>query len=101
MDDNHMNQNPAPVIETAQGEAQVAVDRAAARKKKILKELREWVVALGVAVVIVLIINCFLFRLIRVQGSSLYSTLENGERQCVSRQYAPAIKQKLMPMRRS
>ena len=27
-------------------------------------------------------------------------TLENGERQCVSRQYVPAIKQKLMPTRR-
>ena len=28
-------------------------------------------------------------------------TLENGERQCVSRQYAPLIRQKLTPTRRS
>ena len=34
-------------------------------------------------------------------GGRLTVTLENGERQCVSRQYTPAIKQKLMPTRRS
>lgn len=34
-------------------------------------------------------------------GGRLTVTLENGERQCVSRQYAPAIRQKLMPTRRS
>ena len=34
-------------------------------------------------------------------GGRLTLTLENGERQCVSRQYAPLIRQKLMPARRS
>lgn len=34
-------------------------------------------------------------------GGRLTLTLENGERQCVSRQYAPMIRQKLMPTRRS
>ena len=34
-------------------------------------------------------------------GGRLTVTLENGERQCVSRQYAPAIRQKLTPTRRS
>lgn len=34
-------------------------------------------------------------------GGRLTLTLENGERQCVSRQYAPLIRQKLMPTRRS
>ena len=34
-------------------------------------------------------------------GGRLTVTLENGERQCVSRQYAPLIRQKLTPTRRS
>ncbi len=51
------------------------------RKKKGWKqELREWIVALVSAVLIVIVIQTFLFRIIRVEGSSMYDTLENGER---------------------
>ena len=57
-----------------------AVDRAAERKKKILKEIKEWVVALAAAVVIVVIIQSFLFRIIRVDGHSMDTTLADGER---------------------
>ena len=55
-------------------------DKAAARKKKIKKEVREWIVALVSAVLIVIVIQSFLFRIIRVEGSSMNETLQNGER---------------------
>ena len=53
-------------------------------KKKVKKswkqELREWVVALGTAIIIVTIIQSFLFRIIRVDGESMETTLHDGER---------------------
>ncbi len=55
-------------------------DKAAARKKKVKKEVREWLVALVSAILIVTIIQSFLFRIIRVEGSSMNDTLSNGER---------------------
>lgn len=50
------------------------------QKKSFWRELGEWVVSLAAAVVIVLIIQNFLFTLIRVDGDSMNSTLWNGER---------------------
>ena len=51
------------------------------KKKKTWKqELREWVVALGTALIIVAVIQGFLFRIIRVDGESMETTLHNGER---------------------
>ena len=50
------------------------------QKKSFWRELGEWVVSLTAAVVIVLIIQNFLFTLIRVDGDSMNSTLWNGER---------------------
>lgn len=52
----------------------------AERKKKVLKEIREWIVSLAVALLVVLIIHSFLFTIIRVEGSSMNETLQNGER---------------------
>ena len=49
-------------------------------KQKVLKEIREWVVALVVAVLVVTVIQSFLFRIIRVDGQSMENTLHNGER---------------------
>lgn len=50
------------------------------QKKSWKQELREWIVALGTAVVIVLILQNFLFTIIRVDGESMETTLHNGER---------------------
>lgn len=50
------------------------------KKQKVFKEIREWVVSLGVALIVVFIIKTFLFMPIRVDGSSMYPTLEDGER---------------------
>ena len=60
--------------------ADAVVDKAAARKAKIKKEVREWIVALVAAVLIVFVIQTFLFRIIRVDGHSMDETLANGER---------------------
>ena len=49
-------------------------------KARVIKEVREWVVALVVAVLVVLVIQSFLFRIIRVDGQSMESTLHDGER---------------------
>lgn len=50
------------------------------KKKSFWRELGEWVVSLAAAVVIVLLIQNFLFTLIRVDGDSMNSTLVDGER---------------------
>ncbi len=49
-------------------------------KARVIKEIREWVVALVVAVLIVLVLQNFLFSIIRVDGQSMETTLHNGER---------------------
>lgn len=49
-------------------------------KKSFWRELREWVVSLLVALVVVLFLQNFVFTLIRVDGSSMSPTLSDGER---------------------
>lgn len=48
--------------------------------KRFLKELKEWVVSLVVAVLIVMVCRTFLFTLIRVDGRSMQQTLQDRER---------------------
>ena len=50
------------------------------KKSTFWKELKEWVVALAVALIVVFVIQTFLFRIIRVDGHSMDSTLADGER---------------------
>lgn len=49
-------------------------------KKSFWQEVREWIVSLISAVVIVLILQNFVFTLIRVDGASMNPTLLDGER---------------------
>lgn len=49
-------------------------------KKSLKQEIKEWVVALAVALVVVFVIQTFLFRIIRVNGHSMDTTLADGER---------------------
>ena len=49
-------------------------------KKSFWQELREWIVSLVAAVVIVLLLQNFVFTLIRVDGRSMDNTLADGER---------------------
>lgn len=88
MDDNNGNIKAEPVEQqaaqddAANAEKQIdeAQQKLATRKAKVIKEIREWVVALVVAVLIVVVIQSFLFRIIRVDGHSMDTTLANGER---------------------
>ena len=49
-------------------------------KKGFWKEVREWIVSLAAAVIIVLLLQNFVFTLIRVDGRSMDTTLADGER---------------------
>ncbi len=49
------------------------------KKKGWKRELLEWVVSLGAAVVIALIVKGFIFEPVKVQGRSMMNTLQDGE----------------------
>lgn len=48
--------------------------------KRLLKELREWVVSLAVALLVVFLLKTFVFTVIRVEGTSMSPTLLSDER---------------------
>ena len=61
------------------------------RKNGIFKLLYEWVEAITAALAVVVLIFAFLFRLISVDGTSMMTTLADGERLILSRlPYTPA-----------
>ena len=51
-----------------------------ARKQRILKEIREWIISIAAALLIVMLLRTFLFTLIRVDGESMLPTLLDNER---------------------
>ena len=55
-----------------------------APKKSWRRELREWIVSIAAALMIVFILRTYVFQIIRVDGDSMYSTLLNNERLLVS-----------------
>lgn len=61
-----------------------AESRAARRKRKAKQELWAWIRELLIAVVIVLIIQNFLFEIITVQGGSMLETLRQDDKLYVS-----------------
>lgn len=76
------NENTEELTSNENAEALAAneSDKKKKPRKSFWQELREWVVSLISAVVIVLILQNFVFTLIRVDGSSMKPTLLNGER---------------------
>lgn len=70
----------ATVPTETENAAETEVAETPSRKKKILKEIREWVVSLAVALLIVLVLRSFLFTIIRVDGTSMDPTLKDTER---------------------
>lgn len=52
----------------------------AERGKRIWKEIREWIVSLVAALLVVLVLRSFLFTIIKVDGGSMNDTLLDGER---------------------
>lgn len=75
----------APAGEAADAQAEEAFRNAVQGgaekpKKNWKKEIREWVVAIAVALMVVFIIRNFLFQVIRVDGASMNPTLLHNER---------------------
>ena len=61
-------------------EPEIQIDEKKPVKKRALKEIREWVVSLAVALLIVFVLRSFVFTIIRVDGESMQPTLLNNER---------------------
>lgn len=72
----------ADTAETVQADVSVQQEDNAAEKKKIdvKKEIWEWVKSILIALIIVFIIRTFLFTMIRVDGTSMLETLQDGDR---------------------
>ena len=74
-------ENARPSVEEAVNATVPEVEKAPQKpKKNWKKELREWIVSLAAALMVVFFIRSFLFQIIRVDGDSMYSTLLNNER---------------------
>ena len=54
------------------------------REKNWKRELREWIVSIAAALMVVFFLRTFLFQIIRVDGLSMDTTLANNERVLVS-----------------
>lgn len=82
MDGNNGNTqlNNENSSEVEQQISEVEQKVASKKKKSVAQEIREWVIALAAAILIVLVIQSFLFRIIRVDGHSMDTTLADGER---------------------
>lgn len=55
------------------------------KEVNIMKEIREWAIAIVIAVVVSLLIRNFVFTLVKVQGESMMPTLQNNDRLYVNR----------------
>ena len=67
---------------TEEQELQPAEETKKGKEKKpvnVKKEILSWILTLGAAVIIALVIRTFLFELVRVDGHSMDDTLANGE----------------------
>ena len=53
-------------------------------KQRFFKELREWIVSIAVALLVVFVLKSFVFTIIRVDGESMEQTLLDGQRLFVS-----------------
>lgn len=61
------------------------------RQKSAWKVLYEWAEAITIAFAVVILVFAFLFRLVSVDGTSMMTTLEDGQRLVLSRlPYTPA-----------
>lgn len=79
MEDKHNNINDAPEIDPV-----VVQGGKEPPKKNWKQELREWIVSIAVALLVVFVIRNFFFEIIRVDGDSMYDTLHDNERLYVS-----------------
>ena len=81
MDENRIEQqNDTPVQPEEAKKQHWWSSKKPKEKKSAKQEIKEWVVALAVALIVVLVIQGVFFRIIRVDGQSMETTLHNGER---------------------
>lgn len=84
MEDNK-NLNSEPInTEKQQTEEEILHGKKSKPKKTVRQEIREWVVSIAAALMVVFFIRNFLFQIIRVDGDSMNTTLLNNERLFVS-----------------
>lgn len=53
--------------------------------KKIIKEIWEWIYTIAIAIVIAMLIKTFLFDIVKVDGSSMFPTLEHQDRLIITK----------------
>lgn len=77
--DNYENNNQTPESEQSEASAQTVTG------KTVLKEIWEWVYTIAIAVAIAFLIKGFLFDVVKVDGNSMFPTLENNDRLIVTK----------------
>lgn len=77
------NGKSAPMSRTSQKSTRKPNNKP--KEVDLMKEIREWVVAIAIAVVAALLIRNFVFTLVKVQGESMSPTLSNNDRLYVNR----------------
>ena len=80
MDDRQMTDELNNTPENQTSDAQPQTPSKPPLKKRVLKEAREWVVSLAVALIVVFVLRTFFFTIIKVDGESMMPTLLDGER---------------------
>ena len=82
MENENMNINPEENKEELEntGKENEELEPKPPMKKKVLKEIREWVVSLAVAVLVVFLLKTFVFTIIMVDGTSMKPTLMDDQR---------------------
>ncbi len=70
---------------TPEAEDTTEVEEKPAQKVNWLKELRDWVIAILIAVLVATVVREYIFTLVKVQGQSMEPTLHNNDRLYVNR----------------
>ena len=87
---NFPKQESSPVENTGSSnyknkEKKASKEKPVKPKKSVQKEILEWVQAIAIAVVIALLVRNFVFTVVKVDGKSMESTLQHGDRMVVWR----------------
>ena len=74
-----MENKPEVAVETVTEPEAPAKEKKEEKKKTVMQEILSWIVTIGAAVLIALVIRTCLFEPVRVDGGSMLDTLVNGE----------------------